>query len=328
MQVRLRGRLALSELGRFHAPDQVTELGWLLVLAALWGSSYTLIKVAVETVPPLSVVAARVSVAAVVLLLLARHQGLRLPHDSWTWRACFVQAALLNFVPFTLISWSEQYIDSSLAGILNATPPLFTFVLTRLWTRHEPASNRQLAGVALGAVGVVLIVGTDALGGLSQHTGAEFAVLLASVCYALAAIWGRRLAQLSPVVTTAGTMTCAAAVMLPVSLVVDQPWRLAPSAESLGALVTLAILSTAIANMVYFRLLRTIGSIGTTSNSYLRAAASVALGYIALRERPGATTTAGLALVLAGVATMVGRPMAPSHSTDSTRSVKVVGVRT
>jgi drug/metabolite transporter (DMT)-like permease len=98
--------------------------------------------------------------------------------------------------------------------------------------------------------------------------------------------------------------------MLPVSVVVDQPWRLAPSAASLAALAVLAILSTAIANMVYFRLLRTIGSIGTTSNSYLRAAASVALGYVALRERPDASTTAGLALVLAGVATLVGRPMA------------------
>jgi drug/metabolite transporter (DMT)-like permease len=209
-----------------------------------------------------------------------------------------------------LISWGEQYIDSSLAGILNATPPVFTFMLTRLWTRHEPTTLRQLAGVALGTIGVVLIVGANALGGLSQHTTAEVAVLAASVCYALAAIWGRRLAQLSPVVTTAGTMTCAAAVMLPVSIVLDQPWRLAPSAASLGALAALAILSTALANMVYFRLLRTLGSIGTTSNSYLRAAASVALGYVALRERPDASTTAGLALVLAGVATLVGRPMA------------------
>jgi drug/metabolite transporter (DMT)-like permease len=209
-----------------------------------------------------------------------------------------------------LISWGEQYIDSSLAGILNATPPLFTFMLTRLWTRHEPATNRQFAGVALGAIGVVLIVGADALGGLSQHTTAEVAVLAASVCYALAAIWGRRLAQLSPVVTTAGTMTCAAAVMLPVAIVFDQPWRLAPSAASLAALAALAILSTALANIVYFRLLRTLGSIGTTSNSYLRAAASVALGYVVLRERPDASATAGLALVLAGVVTLVGRPMA------------------
>jgi drug/metabolite transporter (DMT)-like permease len=146
--------------------------------------------------------------------------------------------------------------------------------------------------------------------GLSQHTTAEVAVLAASLCYALAAIWGRRLTHLSPVITTAGTMTCATAVMLPMSMVVDQPWRLTPSAASLVALAGLAILSTALASMVYFCLLRTIGSIGTTSNSYLRAAASVALGYLALQERPDASTISGLVLVLAGVATLVGRPVA------------------
>jgi drug/metabolite transporter (DMT)-like permease len=279
---------------------RVTELGWLFALAILWGASYTFIKIAVETVPPLTIVATRVSIAAVLLLVVVRYQGLRMPRDARTWRAFFV--------PFTLISWGEQFIDSSLAGILNATPPLFTFALTRLWTRHESATSRQLIAVLLGTAGVVLIVGTDALGGLGQHSLAELAITAASVCYALAAIWGHRLAHLSPVVSTAGTMTCAAVVMMPVSVAFDRPWTLAPSVIALAALMGLAVLSTTIASMIYFHLLRTLGSIGTTSNSYLRAAASLVLGMVMLGERPSVSATSGLVLVFAGVVTVVGEP--------------------
>ncbi len=277
------------------------ELGWLGILALLWGSSYTLIKVAVESIPPLTLVAGRVSIAALVLTLIAWQRGLSLPRSGTIWGMLLLQAALLNAVPFTLISWGEQYLDSGLTAILNATPPIFVFMLTWLWTRHEAVSGRKLVGTLCGIGGVVLIIGADALQGAGTNIVAQLAILGASVCYALAAINGKRLSQLSPIVTAAGTMLSAIVLVVPFSLLLDRPWMIVPAPMALAALVMLAVLSTAIATMVYFRLLATLGSVGTTSNAYLRAAVSVVLGIALLGERPGWQTGLGLALVAIGV---------------------------
>jgi drug/metabolite transporter (DMT)-like permease len=293
-------------------PRLAAELAWLGLLALLWGSSYTLIKVAVETIPPLTLVAGRVSIAAVVLALIAWQRGLSVPGSRSVWTTLLLQAALLNAIPFTLISWGEQHLESGLTAILNATPPIFVFLLTWFWTRHEAVSARKLLGTLAGLGGVVLIIGVDALRGAGVDIVAEVAIVAASVCYALAAINGKRLHQLPPVLTTAGTMLCATLLVAPFALVLDRPWTLAPTVSSLGALVVLAILATAGATLVYFRLLSTLGSVGTTSNAYLRAAVSVALGIILLGERPGWQTGAGLLLVALGVIA-INLPAATRH---------------
>ena len=280
---------------------RIADLGLLFLLALLWGSSFTFTKVAVETIPPVTMVAARVAIAALLLWLVVRLRGLRMPSAPGNWRAFTLQACFNSVLPFTLITWGQQTIDSGLAGILNATPPVFVLLLTALWTRHEPITAAKWFGVACGLLGVALIIGINALDGLGRHTLSELAVVAASLCYALAAIYGRRFSGLSPLLPAAGSMTCAAVFMIPLSLLTERPWSLSPSPEALAALACLAVFSTAGAMLIYFRILHTLGSIGTASNSYLRAGVSVVLGIVFLGEVLTWSAAVGLALIVVGV---------------------------
>lgn len=293
-----------SDLSLTTGRSRLTEYGLLVLLAVLWGSSYGVMKVAVETIPPLTATAARTALAAVLLIAVARAYGHSLA-DAWKRRRTLMGQAMLNSIlPFTLISWGLLHIDSGLAGILNATPPIFVLLITYLWTRHETVTGRSLAGVIAGMSGVVLMIGVDALAGAGNSTLAQLAVTAASLCYGGAVIYGRRFNDLPPVVTAAGTMTLATVVLVPASLAVDRPWTVSPSTASLAALLCLSAFCTALALTVYFRLIRTLGSMGLSSNSYLRVAVSVAVGVLFLGETVTWTTALGLVLVLAGVASV------------------------
>ena len=296
------------------------ELQFLALLACLWGASHTLIAVAIETTPPFTIVASRVAIAAAVLVLVARSRGVALAPLRASWSLLVVQALLLNAVPFTLITWGQQFIDSGLAGVLNATPPVFTFLITLLVTRHEPATPQKLIGILCGLGGVVLIVGADALRGLDAQTVGQLAIVGASLCYGFAAVNGRRLAHLPPLASATGTMVCSAVLMVPLAVLVERPWTLSPSFASLGAIGALALFSTALATLVYFRLLSTLGSIGTSSNSYLRAAVSVVLGVIFLGERPGWTVLVGLAMIVLAVTGINGQFRTPQPRAQPTTS--------
>src|SRR5499427_10614642 len=154
------------------------EIALLLLLATLWGASYTFIKIGVETIPPVTLIAGRTLIAAALLLIVARWRGLALPSDAVTWRRFLIQACLNSAIPFTLIAWGERWVDAGLATVLNSTAPIFTFLLTAVVTQHEPVTVRKLVGVASGIVGVGLIVGVEALSGLGQQRSQQ---LLASV---------------------------------------------------------------------------------------------------------------------------------------------------
>ncbi|MGH8688258.1 MAG: DMT family transporter [Burkholderiales bacterium] len=287
-------------------PNRAREFALLGLLALLWGSSYLLIRVALETLPPLTLIAVRVSVAALVLLAALAALRLRLPRGTAAWRALLAQAMLNSILPWTLLAWGQQTVASGLAGVLNSTSPLFVFLLMRFVTRHEAAGPLQLAGAVLGVAGVALIVGAHALEGLGQ-AAAQLAILAAALLYAFAAIYGRRHADTPPIVTAAGTLLWASVWLVPASLLVDRPWTLSPSLASIGAALALAVFGTALALMLYFRLVRTLGSMGVASQSYLRAGVSVLLGAVILGERVDATTGAGLAAVVAGVAALNSR---------------------
>ena len=274
----------------------------LFLLSLLWGSSYPLIRVAVGTIPPASVVAVRVVIGAGVLLFVGYHRRLNLPCDRAIWMRLFVQACLNITFPFTLISWGEQFIGSGLAGILNATPPLFVALLAWLGTRHESVTPKKAFGVVLGIVGVVAIVGPTAVLDLGRHGLAELAILAASLCYALAAIGGRGFGDLPPIVSATGTVVCAALTMIPVSLLVDRPWQVFPSTLSVVAVLSLGVFSTSAAYVVYFRLLALVGPLGTSSGSYLRAGVAVVLGIVFLGETFTPWLVVGLGCVLLGVA--------------------------
>ena len=286
------------------ARNLTVELALLALLATVWGASYSFIKIGVETIPPVSFIAARTIIAGLLLLALLRLRGVALPRDAAAWRSFLVQACLNSVVPFTLIAWAEQTVDAGLATILNSTSPIFTFLLTVLITRHEPATARKLFGVGAGLAGIVLIVGFQALGGLGHELLAQLAIVAATICYAGAAIFGRRFQGFDPMVPAAGSMICGAIVLLPVSLAIDRPWQIAPSTDSLLALLALSVISTALAFVIYFRLLRTLGSVGTVAQAYLRVPVGVAIGIIFLGETPGPAAYTGLVCVVVGVAAM------------------------
>lgn len=279
------------------------EIGLLLLLSLIWGSSFTLIKVAIPTIPPFTMVAARVTIAAILLIAIARAQGHALPGRGPVWTAFFVQGLLQSALPFTLISWGEMHIASGLAGVLNATPPMFVLAIAMMTGQGRQAiSSRKIIGVALGLAGVAVTIGIDALSGLGTTAPlAQAAVLGASLCYALAPIWGQQFSGFPATVTAAGAMSCAAILMVPAALVLEQPWTLAPTSQAVVAVVSLAVVCTALAMVIYFRLIRTLGPLGTTSGSYLRAGFAVALGTAWLGERFTWSALAGMTLILAGV---------------------------
>ena len=284
--------------------EMSTELALLGVLAVLWGASYTFIKIGVETIPPVTFIAGRTLIAGGILLGLIRWRGLAMPRDMVNWRRFMFQACLNSVIPFTLIAAAERSIDAGLATILNATSPIFTFLLTALITRHEPVTLRKLVGVGAGIAGICLIVGTEALGGIGHQLWAQLAVVAATVCYAGAAIFGRNFRGLDPMVPAAGSMICGAAILIPLSLVFDWPWTLTPSTASILALLGLSVFSTALAFSIFFRLIHTLGSVGTTSQAYLRVPIGVGIGAVFLGESLGPTAWLGMAFVVAGVAAM------------------------
>lgn len=283
------------------------EVGLLLVLSLIWGSSFTLIKVAVETLTPLTLVAARVTIAATVLVLIATMQGVRLPRQPRVWAVLMVQGLVQTALPFTLISWGEQYLASGLTGVLNATPPIFVLLIAMSGANGpRNRDRRKIAGVCLGLAGVVLTIGPGALGDMaSAEPLAQAGVLAASLCYALGALWGRRLSSLPAIVSAAGAMSCAAAMLVPAAIVFDHPMALAPSRNAILAVLVLAFVCTALAMVIYFRLVRTLGALATTSGSYLRAGFSVILGVLFLNESFTWTTGTGMALIVSGVIAVV-----------------------
>jgi drug/metabolite transporter (DMT)-like permease len=288
-------------------PDRLAGLGLLLLLSALWGSSYAFIKLGVATIPPITLIAARTVIAGSLLLAILRWRGVRMPADWRSWRRFAIQALLNSVVPFTLIAWGERSLDSGLAVILNSTSPIFTFLLGSLLLRHEKASWPRFIGVVAGLSGVTLIVGFTALQGLGSQTTAAMAIVAATICYAGAALFGRQFRGLDPMIPAAGSLVAGAAILVPLSLIVDRPWNLSPSFSSLAALLALAIFCTALALAIYFRLLEILGPLGTVAQAYLRVPIGVAIGLAFMGETLSPTAGAGLVLVVIGVFAMTWR---------------------
>jgi drug/metabolite transporter (DMT)-like permease len=279
-------------------PKIASELALLLVLATLWGASYTFLKVAVATIPPVTLI------AGLLLVAIMHWRGIKMPVDAANWRRFLFQACLNSVVPWTMVAWGTRAVDAGVATILNSTAPIFTFFLTLAITRHEAVTLKKLVGVVAGLAGICLIVGMQALAGLGEQLAAQIVLLLAAVCYAGAAIFGRAFKNLDPMAPAAGSLLCGAAVLIPLSLVVDQPWTLAPTMNSLLAMLGLAVFSTAFAFVIYFRLIQTLGSIGATAQAYLRVPIGVAASVVFLGEKLSSTVWIGLACVVIGVAAM------------------------
>ena len=284
--------------------NMAVELGLLLALATLWGASYTFIRIGVATIPPITLIAGRTAIAGLLLLLVMYCRGVRMPRDAATWKRFLFQACLNSVIPWTMVAWGERTLDAGLATILNSTSPIFTVFLTLAIAGHEPRTSRKLLGVILGMAGICLIVGVEALSGFGAQLTAQLVTVAAAICYAGAAIFSRGFKGLDPMAPAAGSLLCGAAILIPVGLVVEQPWTVVPSTNSLLAMLGLATFSTAAAFVIYFRLIQTLGSVGTTAQAYLRVPIGVALGVLFLGEHLSSTAWIGLGCVVIGVAAM------------------------
>lgn len=292
----------LPPTSQTHSISLVRELLLLALLSLLWGASYGLIKIAVATITPVTLVGVRVLIAASLLWIVVLYRHCQIPTDLRTWRAFCVQAAIGYMVPFSMITWGQQFVDSGLAGILNSTTPIFVFIITLLWTRQEQVSFEKGIGVLAGLGGVTFLIGFDALKGLGSDVFGQLAITGATVSYGFAMIYGRRFQAIAPEVTATATLSIAAAIMLPASFIVENPTDLTPSRDSIFALVALATLSTAAAFVLYFRLVNTLGALGTSSVAYSRAAVSVVIGVVLLNEDLTWQVLAGFIAILIGIA--------------------------
>lgn len=287
------------------------EWGLLLTLAVLWGGTFLFQKVALAALPPFTVLLVRVVLAAAALGVTVVATGHRLPAPGRAWLAFAAMATLNNVIPFSLILWGQTRIASGLAAILNACVPLFTAVLAHFLTPDERLTPRRVVGVLVGLAGVVWMIGPDSLGGLGADVLAQLAVLAAGISYAFAGIFGRRFAGSPPLVTAAGQVTAAAVLTLPLALAVDRPWALAiPGPRVWLALLALAIVSTALGYVVYFRILATAGATNLLLVTLLMPAIAVALGSSVLGERLAPRHLGGMALIAAGLAVIDGRALA------------------
>jgi drug/metabolite transporter (DMT)-like permease len=294
---------ALDTTGK-AAPHLAFEWALLAVLATCWGASYTFIKIGVATLPPITLIAARTLVAGLLLLAVLRMRGVKLPTAPAMWARFALQACLNSVLPFTLIAWAERSVDAGLATILNSTSPIFIFLLGLGMGGADKPTLRRLFGVGAGLAGICLIVGFEALHGLGHSLLAQIALVAAAVCYGCAAMFGRVFKGLDPMVPAAGSLLSGAAMLLPASLAIDRPWTLAPSAASVMAVLALAVLSTALAFTIYFRLIKTLGPMSTAAQAYLRVPIGVAIGVVFLGEALSPTAWIGLACIVAGVVAM------------------------
>jgi drug/metabolite transporter (DMT)-like permease len=297
---------AMHTLSSASKPHTNVAFEWALLalLATCWGASYTFIKIGVATIPPVTLIAARTLIAGLLLLAVLRMRGVKLPKEPAMWWRFALQACLNSVLPFTLIAWAERSVDAGLATILNSTSPIFIFLLGLGLGGSERPTLRRLFGVGAGLAGICLIVGFEALNGLGQSLLAQLGLVAAAVCYGCAAMFGRVFKGLDPMVPAAGSLLIGTAMLLPASLVIDRPWTLAPSAASMMAVLALAVLSTALAFTIYFRLIKTLGPMSTAAQAYLRVPIGVMIGVVFLGEAPAPTAWAGLACIMAGVIAM------------------------
>jgi len=286
------------------------EWTMLIALAVLWGGSFFFNSVAVRELPSFTLVWLRVACAAATLLIALRLLGQRMPMQGRVWVAFFGMGLLNNVLPFVLIVWGQHRIASGLASILNATTPLFTVLVAHVLTPDEKLTTLKGAGVVVGFVGAAVMIGPDALGGVGTAVLAHLACLAAALSYAFAGIFGRRFKRMgiAPLATAAGQVSASTILLLPVMLLVDRPWTLAmPYAETWGAVLGVGLLSTALAYVLYFRILAAAGATNLLLVTFLIPVSAILLGALVLGELLLPRHFLGMALICLGLMFIDGR---------------------
>lgn len=274
----------------------------LFILGTIWGTSFLFIKIVVGEVPPMTLVAGRLGLAALTMWGFLRLRGVPFPRDRRLWRLFAVTGLLNGALPFTLISWGEQYISSGLAALLQSTTPIFTIILAHFLTHDDRFTGKKVFGIVLGFTGVGLLMWPELRSGLQASVWGQLAIVGSSVSYALATIFARqRLHGEAPLVAAAGQFTMGFVYILPLSLLIERPFNLSPSWAAIASWVTLALLGTVVAYGIYYVLLQRTNATFTTTVTYIVPINGLLLGALILGEQLHPGLFISLALILSGV---------------------------
>jgi drug/metabolite transporter (DMT)-like permease len=286
------------------------EWGLLILLSFLWGGAFFFAAVALKEVTHHGLAFFRVAIAAIALGLTGMLLRLPFPKGWAVWGGIAVLGLFSTAIPFTLIYWAQTHIASGLAAILNAMTPIFTLVVAHFYTRDEKMDGQRLFGVLAGIGGVAIIVGPSAVGRQEGHVLAEVAVLGAGLCYAIASVWGRRFASHPPVTISFAQMAVGTVYLLPVMLLTGEPLRVAmPSLTTIGAVLAIGLLSTALAFVMFFRILARAGATNAILVTLLVPVSAILLGVLVLGESLGPRQFGGLILIALGLLINDGRPL-------------------
>lgn len=298
------------------------DWAWLVLLSVVWGASFFFYRVMVVELPPMTIVFGRLAIAAVALHLFLAAKGdvLRLPLRDW--RRFTALGTVNNVLPFTLIAYSEMRISAGVAALLIGCVPVFSALAAHILTRDEKMTANRIAGVIVGLAGIIILIGKDALHGLaSDDFVGELVCLSAAVIYALAGIYSRTFSHLPPLKVATGQLTMGAVVILPFMLVFDRPWGLPmPSTPVWGSLLAIALLGSAFAYILFFRLIARVGAMNISLVTLLQPASAALLGWLFLREGLGAKDFAGMAVIGCGLLLIDGRVLSRSKTGTAPRS--------
>lgn len=290
---------------------QMTTKEWLMIslLSLLWGGSFFFIEIALTELPTLTLVFLRVFLAAVALWLFVFFKGITVPKSMSIWFSFFCMGLLNNVIPFSLIVWGQTHITSGLASIFNATTPLFTVMVAALLLSDETLKKNKVIGIIFGFIGILIMIGHSALEGVSVNIFAKLAVLGAALSYACAGVYGRRFKDkgIHPIVAAAGQISASALFLCPFVCILNGVPHALPSIKVVCAISALAIVSTAIAYVLYFKLLASAGATNVSLVTFLVPVSAIILGIVVLNETLLLPQIIGMAVIALGLITLDGR---------------------
>lgn len=281
----------------------------LILLSVLWGGSFFFVGVAVNELPTLTIVALRVVIAAITLWMIVLIIGLPIPRSLKLWCMFLAMGLLNNVIPFLLIVWGQAQIASGLASILNAATPIFTVIVAAIFLPDERPTQLKVIGVTIGFLGVVMMIGLPALD-TGENLLAQLAVVTATLCYAFAGVYGRKFKSqtINPIVIAAGQVTASSLVLLPIALTVDGVTTLNQASSSTWiSMIGLAVMSTAIAYVLYFKILELAGATNVLLVTLLVPVSAILLGSLFLDESLQLIHFIGMAMIALGLSFIDGR---------------------
>ncbi|MCH9645265.1 MAG: DMT family transporter [Proteobacteria bacterium] len=287
----------------------VKEWLMLIILSILWGGSFFFVEVILQDLSALTIVTLRLLLATFVLWGVALYLNLQVPKSAKIWLAFLVMGLLNNAIPFTLIVWGQTQIASSLASILNAAMPFFTVIVAGLWLADERVGTLKIIGICIGFSGVVLMIGLPANSNMTTVI-AQMAVLGAGLSYAFASAYGRRFQAMtiSPIILAAGQTSTSSLLMLPIAYSVDgAPIMGNWSIETILSIIALAVLSTAVAYVLYFKILSSAGAVNISLVTLLVPISAILLGVVILNETITTIHLLGLSMIALGLSAIDGR---------------------